>query len=63
MGYNNFPTFDALEPLTTLPSLSCVYLEHNPIYEEFEYRKRLAALLPRLAQIDANPVSFRSPAK
>ena len=35
-------------------SLETVYLEHNPVASEFEYRKKLAEMLPSLNQIDAN---------
>lgn len=42
--------------LVGLSSLSCVYLEHNPIYRDFEYRKTIAATLPKLQQLDANQI-------
>ncbi|GMI01012.1 hypothetical protein TrST_g5462 [Triparma strigata] len=37
-------------------NLDCVYLEHNPIAKDFDYRKKLKDLLPTLTQIDANAV-------
>lgn len=60
MSANGFATFDALQPLVALPSLHCIYLEHNPIYQEFDYRKRVAALLPKITQLDANQVPGRT---
>ena len=35
--------------------IKIVYLEHNPISKDFEYRMRTAAMLPSLKQIDATP--------
>jgi predicted amino acid dehydrogenase len=31
-------------------------MEYNPIYEDFEYRKKLKELIPSLIQIDANVI-------
>lgn len=33
-----------------------MYLEHNPIAKDHDYRKKLKNLLPSLTQIDANAV-------
>jgi hypothetical protein len=63
MSYNEMATFDDLNPLTRLRNLRCVYLEHNPVYKEFEYRKRVAALLPELVQLDATMIPFRGGGK
>ncbi|KAM3567513.1 hypothetical protein VYU27_010344, partial [Nannochloropsis oceanica] len=52
-------SFDELGPLVSLPGLQCIYLEHNPIYKEFEYRMKIAALLPALKQLDATPIPGR----
>ncbi|KAL3826349.1 hypothetical protein ACHAXA_003673 [Cyclostephanos tholiformis] len=41
---NDIKTFDDL------------YLEYNPLDKEFEYRKRLAEMIPLLTQIDANKI-------
>ena len=40
--------------LSSLPALTVLYLEHNPIAADFEYRMRLAKSIPQLRQIDAN---------
>jgi protein phosphatase 1 regulatory subunit 7 len=49
-------SYDDLEPLTTLASLSCLYLEHNPLASDFEYRMRVTKMLPSLVQLDADIV-------
>ena len=36
--------------------LTEVYFEHNPIYKDFEYRKKLKQIIPSLIQIDANVI-------
>ena len=55
LGYNHIASFEAanLPLLATLPSLRVLYLEHNPVATDFEYRLRLARSLPALQQIDA----------
>lgn len=46
-----------LQPLSaTLVSLETIYLEYNPVSEEFEYRKKLKERIPSLQQIDATPI-------
>lgn len=58
MSYNGISTFEEIEKLKPLSEqLSTIYLDHNPIARDYEYRKRLAATLPSLEQIDA--VRFR----
>ena len=48
-----------LEPLRSLTSLSCVYLEHSPYAKAFgaanqdAYQQELRTLVPSLSQIDA----------
>lgn len=51
---NAIESFDALL-FPASPALTTVYLERNPLSSEFDYRKRLAATLPSLTQIDATP--------
>ena len=46
-------SYDDLEPLRSLPSLTCVYLEHSPLAQFGDYRQRLVSLLPNLEQLDA----------
>ena len=43
-------------PFTPTYSRSCVYLEHNPLAKDFEYRMRLLKMFPTLTQIDAVPI-------
>jgi len=31
-------------------------MEHNPIYNDFEYRKKLKDMIPSLGKIDANDI-------
>ena len=49
--------FDDLNGLTQLTSLDTLYLEHNPLAKDFEYRLRIARLLNSLTQLDADPVT------
>ena len=53
---NDIKTFDDVEDLRKLVNLDSVYLEYNPLDKEFEYRKRLAEMVPSLTQIDANKI-------
>lgn len=53
---NNIETFSDIETLRNLTHLDSVYLEYNPIDKEFEYRKRVAELVPSLTQIDATKI-------
>ena len=52
---------DGAEEGTTSPSnppqLEGIYVEFNPVAEEFEYRKRLAAMIPSLQTIDGVKIS------
>lgn len=50
---NKIKSFDGVSPLSNLPSLDTVYLEYNPVADDFEYRKRVKELVPSLNQIDA----------
>lgn len=51
----SFSEADRLVPLRA--SLRTLYLERNPLAKDFEYRKKLEALLPELDQIDAVPTT------
>jgi protein phosphatase 1 regulatory subunit 7 len=61
MNDNQIKTFDSVKqelvPLDA--SLRTVYLERNPVADEFLYRKTLASLLPSLTQIDASRIPNR----
>lgn len=57
LSYCQVASFDALAPLTRLPGLTCLYLEHNPLAKDFEYRKTLTRMLPALQQLDATVVN------
>jgi protein phosphatase 1 regulatory subunit 7 len=57
LSYCQVASFDALAPLTRLPALTCLYLEHNPIAKDYEYRKTVTRLVPTLQQLDANVVN------
>lgn len=50
---NEIASFDTVEPLATL-QLDTIYLEYNPLQSDPLYRKKLAAMIPSLKQIDAN---------
>lgn len=58
---NKIASIDDIEPLSVLGSrkdacLESIYLEYNPVASEFEYRMKLAAIIPSLKQIDANMI-------
>jgi hypothetical protein len=53
---NDIKTFEDVAPLSNLTNLDGVYLEYNPVASEFEYRKKLAEMIPSLTQIDANMI-------
>ncbi|CAM9352214.1 unnamed protein product [Phaeothamnion confervicola] len=56
MTSNGIDTFEKVEQLQVLSRLETLYLEHNPIYKDFEYRMRTARILPSLKQLDATEV-------
>eukprot|EP00605_Chrysophyceae_sp_TOSAG23-4_P002745 GSChrysophyteH1.ASY1.ANO1.3024.1 assembled CDS len=56
MTSSHLDNFDKLQGLRDLP-LECLYLEHSPLAADFEYRKKLTALVPTLQQIDATSVN------
>ena len=41
--------------LVPMTKILTVYLEHNPLSNDFEYRLKIQALLPSLTQLDATP--------
>lgn len=57
LSYSLLSTFESLTPLTLLPSLNCLYLEHSPIAKDYEYRKTITKLVPSLQQLDATMVN------
>lgn len=44
---------DLDKQLAPLKQLNNVYLEHNPIYKDSAYRRKVMLALPQVAQIDA----------
>ena len=56
MTSSQIKSFEQLACLSQLP-LECLYLEHSPIAEDFEYRKRVTTLIPSLEQLDATAVN------
>mmetsp|Transcript_49316 Transcript_49316/g.148483 ORF Transcript_49316/g.148483 Transcript_49316/m.148483 type:complete len:154 (-) Transcript_49316:168-629(-) len=66
MSGNRIANFEDVEPLSRLGTpdsgeggvvgLNGVYLEMNPVADEFEYRKKLAEMVPSLTQIDADMI-------
>mmetsp|Transcript_66192 Transcript_66192/g.130241 ORF Transcript_66192/g.130241 Transcript_66192/m.130241 type:complete len:365 (+) Transcript_66192:39-1133(+) len=57
LSYCQVASFDALTPLTGLAKLTCLYLEHNPLAKDFEYRKTVTRMIPTLQQLDATMVN------
>lgn len=55
---NKIASFTDVQPLSALGkhNLDTVYLEYNPVADEFEYRKKLAEMIPSLKQIDATMI-------
>jgi hypothetical protein len=53
---NDIKSFKDIESLSNLTNLEGIYLEYNPVASEFEYRKKLAEIIPSLNQIDANMI-------
>ena len=58
---NSIQTFDDVQHISILGTrdgacLEGIYLEMNPVASDFEYRKKLAQMIPSLKQIDANVI-------
>ena len=53
---NDIKSFDDIEPLRGLTELDSLYMEMNPVDKDFEYRMKLAKMIPSLTQIDANKI-------
>ena len=58
---NSIQTFDDVQHISVLGTrdgacLEGIYLEMNPVAGDFEYRKKLAQMIPSLKQIDANVI-------
>jgi protein phosphatase 1 regulatory subunit 7 len=60
LSTNLFDNFDLLEYISPLSNLTTIYLEHNPVASDFEYRLRLSAALPQLEYIDATQTTAGS---
>lgn len=53
MNNNEIEDWSTLESLTVNKNLRTVYLEHNPITDNPNYRRKVMLLLPWLEQLDA----------
>lgn len=60
LSSNKITTFDDVEPISQLHQIESIYLEYNPVANEYDYRLRLASINPNLQQIDANMIAGRS---
>ena len=58
---NDIKSFDDIEPLRGLTELDSLYMEMNPVDKDFEYRMKLAKMIPSLTQIDANKIGGLGP--
>lgn len=58
MSGNQISSFESVAHIGggTLSCLEGIYLEYNPVAEEFEYRKKLKEMIPSLRQIDADAI-------
>ena len=52
-GLSEWKDIDLLQPCKAIDT---VYFEHNPIYKDAQYRRKLKLALPSLKQIDATMV-------
>lgn len=57
LSYSLLDKFESLAPLSLLPGLNCLYLEHSPIAKDYEYRKVITKMIPSLQQLDATQVN------
>ena len=57
LSSNCVDDYAAIEPLKCLPKLTTLYLEHNPIAADYQYRIRLTSELPSLEYLDATMTS------
>lgn len=53
MNNNKIEDWSAIEHLVPNKKLKTVYLEHNPITKDANYRRKMKLLLPWLTQLDA----------
>jgi len=53
MNDNQIADWSTINKLSQNPKLAAVYLEHNPISKDIQYRKKLKLALPKLIKIDA----------
>lgn len=53
MNNNEIEEWTTIENLTVNKKLQTVYLEHNPIAKDPNYRRKIKLLLPWLVQLDA----------
>ena len=61
LSSNKFSSYEDIEPISILGTregacLEAVYFEYNPIADEYDYRIRLASIIPSLRQIDATMI-------
>ena len=56
---NQIESFEALEPLKSLKNLKCLYLEHNPLARDLQYRNKVLDIVPHLTQLDAIVITNR----
>lgn len=63
LSSNQVSDLHALQCLTQLESLQCLYMEHNPIAKGVEglaqYKSHIVHLLPKLKQLDADIIAGR----
>jgi protein phosphatase 1 regulatory subunit 7 len=57
MTSSKLSSFEQLLPLQSLNGIECLYLEHSPIANDYEYRKKITNMLPSLVQLDATEVN------
>lgn len=53
MNNNQIEDWNAIENIVENKKLQTVYLEHNPITKDPNYRRKIKLLLPWLNQLDA----------
>lgn len=56
LNHNQISSYEDLSEVASLPVLSTLYLEGNPLAKDTQYRVKVTLALPRLEQLDATAI-------
>lgn len=56
LGENGIAKFEDAAEVGALPALTTLYLEHNPVQRDYEYRLYFKRNYTSLTQLDATPL-------